>query len=161
MEILIIAAIVALIPVTGLLVSKSRIACSVWAVIFVFESALIGWFFGALAIAWRWDGPMPANSPQQVAIELGILATIASILIILILPGVLFSRFVGAMRNRTKRAIVAPETPFEWKTLNQISFQETKSESGRGDGVSPVTPPTPPDMRVRIRRFQSDDGGRP
>jgi hypothetical protein len=36
-----------------------------------------------------------------------------------------------------------------------------RSESGRGDGIAPVTPPTPPDMRVRIRRFQSDDGGRP
>ena len=34
-------------------------------------------------------------------------------------------------------------------------------ESGRGDGIAPVTPPTPPDMRVRIRRFLSDDGDRP
>ena len=35
------------------------------------------------------------------------------------------------------------------------------TESGRGDGIAPVTPPTPPDMRVRIRRFLSDDGDRP
>jgi hypothetical protein len=34
-------------------------------------------------------------------------------------------------------------------------------QSGRGDGIAPVTPPTPPDMRVRIRRFLSDDGDRP
>ena len=130
MEILIIVAIVSLIPVAGLLVSKSRIVCTVWAVIFVCESALIGWFFGTLAIAWRWDGPMPDNSPQQVAIKLGVLATIASILIILIRPRVLLSRFVGAMRSRTRLAIVAPETPFEWKTLNQIRSQETTTESG-------------------------------
>jgi len=42
---------------------------------------------------------------------------------------------------------------------DQASIKE--SESGRGDGIAPVTPPTPPDMRVRIRRFQSDDGDRP
>jgi hypothetical protein len=35
------------------------------------------------------------------------------------------------------------------------------AESGRGDGIAPVTPPTPPDMRVRIRRFLSDGGDRP
>ena len=35
------------------------------------------------------------------------------------------------------------------------------AESGRGDGIAPVTPPTPLDMRVRIRRFLSDDGDRP
>jgi hypothetical protein len=29
-------------------------------------------------------------------------------------------------------------------------------ESGRGDGISPVTPPTPPGMRLRTGRFQSD-----
>jgi hypothetical protein len=34
-------------------------------------------------------------------------------------------------------------------------------KSGRGDGIAPVTPPTPPDMRVRIRRFLSDAGDRP
>jgi hypothetical protein len=39
--------------------------------------------------------------------------------------------------------------------------EKKKAESGRGDGIAPVTPPTPPDMRVRIRRFQSDDGDRP
>jgi hypothetical protein len=28
------------------------------------------------------------------------------------------------------------------------------AESGRGDGIAPVTPPTPPGMRVRTGRFQ-------
>lgn len=40
-------------------------------------------------------------------------------------------------------------------------LKKKKGQSGRGDGIAPVTPPTPPDMRVRIRRFQSDDGERP
>ena len=38
---------------------------------------------------------------------------------------------------------------------------QSRAGSGRGDGIAPVTPPTPPDMRVRIRRFLSDDGDRP
>ncbi len=29
-----------------------------------------------------------------------------------------------------------------------------KAESGRGDGIAPVTPPTPPGMRVRTGRFR-------
>jgi len=31
-----------------------------------------------------------------------------------------------------------------------------EAESGRGDRIAPVTPPTPPGMRVRTGRFQSD-----
>jgi hypothetical protein len=31
---------------------------------------------------------------------------------------------------------------------------KTHAESGRGDGIAPVTPPTPPGMRVRTGRFR-------
>jgi hypothetical protein len=34
--------------------------------------------------------------------------------------------------------------------------KENKAESGRGDRIAPVTPPTSPGMRVRTGRFQSD-----
>jgi hypothetical protein len=37
----------------------------------------------------------------------------------------------------------------------QQAFPEIKeAESGRGDGIAPVTPPTPPGMRVRTGRFR-------
>jgi hypothetical protein len=49
----------------------------------------------------------------------------------------------------------------QFRPKPQVLAQEKRAESGRGDGIAPVTPPTPPDMRVRIRRFQSDDGDRP
>ena len=41
----------------------------------------------------------------------------------------------------------------EWRNGDWIP---TKAESGRGDRIAPVTPPTPPGMRVRTGRFQSD-----
>ena len=37
-----------------------------------------------------------------------------------------------------------------------VSAQQTKGESGGGDRIAPVTPPTPPGMRLRTGRFQSD-----
>ncbi len=53
----------------------------------------------------------------------------------------------------------------EWDRIRKYreyrNSLKQEAESGRGDGIAPVTPPTPPDMRVRIRRFLSDDGDRP
>ena len=36
----------------------------------------------------------------------------------------------------------------------QLLGQPIKAESGRGDGIAPVTPPTPPGMRDRTGRFR-------
>ncbi len=35
-----------------------------------------------------------------------------------------------------------------------VSREHLNAESGRGDGIAPVTPPTRPGMRVRTGRFQ-------
>ena len=51
-----------------------------------------------------------------------------------------------------------------WKELRKqdTSFVKSKqnktAKSGRGDRIAPVTPPTPPGVRVRTGRFQSDHG---
>ena len=45
--------------------------------------------------------------------------------------------------------------------LDSASFKKTNSESGRDGRIAPATPPTPPGMRVRTGRFQSDSGAGP
>ena len=40
--------------------------------------------------------------------------------------------------------------------FNYADGESTKAESGGGDRIAPVTPPTPPGMRLRTGRFQSD-----
>ena len=67
------------------------------------------------------------------------------------------------LRHETKQRLKALSDYLtsEHPQSTTLVEQPSNGESGRGDGIAPVTPPTPPDMRVRIRRFLSDHGDGP
>jgi RNA polymerase sigma factor (sigma-70 family) len=48
------------------------------------------------------------------------------------------------------------ELPAQAKSVLIARFFERRTQSGGGDRIAPVTPPTPPGMRLRTGRFQSD-----
>jgi hypothetical protein len=74
------------------------------------------------------------------------------------------AKFVVTLANQGSVALTidnietwTPDSGNPAMTLNTKPRQPTRrGESGRDDGIAPVTPPTPPGMRVRTRRFQPD-----
>jgi|GEM_PF-1376123 len=62
------------------------------------------------------------------------------------LDWVLFSESLHQILGRPPKALI------ELLCIRMTPI--TQAQSGRGDGIAPVTPPTPPGMRVRTGRFQ-------
>ncbi|MGB3119264.1 MAG: hypothetical protein WBE58_10605, partial [Verrucomicrobiales bacterium] len=70
---------------------------------------------------------------------------------IIALGGTIFSVVMGIRFAIAHRAFVAEGYP---KQTSQLEKQP--GESGGGGRISPATPPTPPGMRLRTGRFQTD-----
>jgi len=88
---------------------------------------------------------LPDRDPSQISSAV-VRGNLASYSIFLIFGLISLSAAIADLPNQKQH--------FKEFRERQEVYRKQRGESGRGDGIAPVTPPPPPGLRVRTGRFQ-------